>query len=163
MSRWSLRHNEELLWQGRPAPRCYLMRHWRSQVFCIVALVIFICLYVAALQRDFSVMTLTLVLLPVLIFLALGPARLIVRRRRWESVFYAVTSQRLLIQHGLNQQISSYPLIKLQMVAIHSYSERLADLEMTCVDFRPVVFECLEEPDNCLRVLPPQVKVTSCR
>ncbi|MFO7765015.1 MAG: hypothetical protein R6V33_01135 [Pelovirga sp.] len=158
-----MRHNEDLLWQGRPAPRCYLMRHWRSQIICIVALVISIYLFVAAFQRDFSVTTLTLLLLPVLFFLALGPVHLIVRRRRWESVFYAVTSQRLLIQRGANQQISCYPLTKLQAVAIHSYTEHLADVELIFADSRPILFECLEEPENCLRVLPPQVKVTSYR
>ena len=163
MLKWPLEKNEDLLWQGRPAPRCYLLRHWRGQIACVFALIVSIFMFVQAIQRDLSPVTITLLLLLVLIFLAVGPLRLMLLRRCWEGIFYAVTDRRLLIQRGGKKQPVSFPWVNLQAVAVHPYTERLADVELTFVDSRRIVLECLEEPDTCLRVLPSQFKVASGR
>ncbi len=160
MLKWSLEKNEDLLWQGRPAPRCYLMRHWRGQIVCIVALVVSVFMFVQAIRHDFSAITIILLLLLVLLFLAAGPVRLILLRLRWETVFYAVTDRRLLIQCGGEQQTTSYPLANLQTIATRSYTEHLADIQLTFMDSSAIVLECLEEPDTCLRALPASQKVT---
>ena len=163
MIRWPLEKNEDMLWQGRPAPRCYLLRHWRGQVVCVFALIVCIFMVVQAIQRDFSAVAITLLLLFMLIILAVGPVRLILLRYRWESIFYALTDQRLLVQRGSQQQTISYPLVNLQSIVLCSYAERLADIKLTFLDSSRIVLECLEEPDTCLRALPAHTKVTRCQ
>ena len=143
-----------MLWQGRPAPRCYLFRHWRGQLACVVALTGFSFLLIHALKRDVRPIILILLLVSVFIFLAVGPVRLLLLRCRWENIFYAVTSQRFLILYGRKQQIGSYPLADLQSVKVSPYSDKLADIELIFADSRRIVFECLEEPATCLRVFP---------
>ncbi|MBW6509551.1 MAG: hypothetical protein K0A94_08420 [Desulfuromonadales bacterium] len=151
---WPLEKNEVLLWQGRPAPRCYLLRHWRSQLGALVVLLFFGPLFLGSWHRELSLLTLALFLLPLLPALVLGPLRLVYLRRRWETLFYAVTDRRLLVRYGLNKQTLSYPWLSLHAVTLHPYTDRLATIELRFTDSRRVMLECLEEPTTCLRTLP---------
>lgn len=151
---WPLEKNEVLLWQGRPAPRCYLFRYWRSQLGALVVLLFFGTLFGQAWHHDASRPTLVLLLLPLLPALVFGPLRLFYLRWRWETLFYAVTAQRLLVRHGWNKQPFSYPWLTLHAILLHPYTDRLATIELTFTDSRRVMLECLEEPKTCLRTLP---------
>jgi hypothetical protein len=105
--------------------------------------------------RDHDVTPWLLVFLLVLFLLALvcGPVRLIYLRWRWETLFYAISDQRLLVRPGSNKQTVSYPWLMLYAIALHPYTDHLADIELKFTDSQRVVLECLEEPGTCLRVL----------
>lgn len=151
---WPLEKDEVLLWQGRPAPRCYLFRHWRSQLGALIVLLFFGVLSGQAGQRDVSFLIWVFLLVPVLLALVFGPLRLVYLRWRWETLFYAVSDRRLMVRHGNNKKTVSYPWLRLHAVILHPYTDRLANIELTFTDSRRVVLECLEEPGTCLRVLP---------
>lgn len=151
---WPLENTEVLLWQGRPAPRCYLFRYWRSQLGALVVLLVFGAFSGQAWQRDVSLPMLFLFLLPLLLALAFGPFRLLYLRWHWETLFYAVTDRRLLVRHGLNNHVLSYPWVTLHAIVLHPYTDQLADIELTFADANRVILECLEEPRICMRALP---------
>ncbi len=151
---WPLEQNEVLLWQGRPAPRCYLFRYWRSQLGALIVLLFFGALFGQAWQRDLSLPALGFLLLPLLPALLFGPIRLVYLRWRWETLFYAVSDRRLFVRYGWNKQTLSYPWLTLHTVILHPYTDRLATIELTFADSRRVLLECLEEPTICLRTLP---------
>jgi len=153
MLTWPLEEDEVLLWQGRPAPRCYLFRHWRSQLVALAILLFFGTSLWPAFQRDDLSALWFFLLLPMLPALVLGPLRLVYLRWRWETLFYAVSDRRLLIRCGRNKQTVSYPWLMLEAIVLHPYTDRLANIELKFTDSRRVLLECLEEPKTCLRVL----------
>jgi hypothetical protein len=151
---WPLEKNEVLLWQGRPAPRCYLLRHWRSQLGALVVLLLFGVFFGQAWQRDAALPVLAFLLVPLLLALIFGPLRLVYLRRRWETLFYAVSDRRLMVRQGWSKQTISYPWLTLHAIVLHPYTDQLADIELIFADASPMVLECLEEPRTCLRILP---------
>lgn len=153
MLTWPLEKNETLLWQGRPAPRCYLFRYWRSQLVAFVVLLFLGTFFWQPWQLDVAPSTLSFLLVLFVAAVVLGPLRLIYLRWHWETLFYAVSDRRLLIQCGRNIQTVSYPWLMLEAIVLHPYTERLANIELNFTDSRRVMLECLEEPKTCLRVL----------
>jgi len=151
---WPLEKNETLLWQGRPAPRCYLFRLWPSQLFAFFMLLVCFIFFWQAWQRDASLPILGILLLPLLLFLVLGPLRLGYVRWQWETVFYAATDRRVIIRSGYAKQAVSYPWGAVDAIVLRRYTDHLADIELIFADKRRVVLECIEEPRNCLRALP---------
>ncbi len=154
MLMWSLEQDEVLLWQGRPAPRCYLFRFWRSQLVALIVLLLGWVLFWQGRQHDVNLLALIFFLALFLSALVAGPLRLIYLRRHWETLFYAVSDRRLLVQSGSKKQIVSYPWLLLDAIAFHPSTDQLADIELTFTDSRRLVLECLEEPRTCLRALP---------
>jgi len=151
---WPLEKNEVLLWQGRPAPRCYLFRCWRSQSVALVVLLFLGVFFWQAWKRDASYAIWFFLLVPMLPALVFGPLRLVYLRWRWETLFYAVSNRRLLVRHGWHKQTLSYPWLTLQAIVLHHYTNQLATIELLFTDSRRVLLECLEEPKTCLRTLP---------
>lgn len=160
MLSWPLNTDERLLWQGRPAPRCYLFRHWPGQIACFFALVVSLFMLLKSFQQESPSGVSILWVLLTLLLLAFGPLRLILLRRRWETIFYAVTSRRVLILRGKKQEVDTYPLARLQTVNIYRFTSKLADIELLFAGSCKIVLECLEEPDNCLCVLPVSADAT---
>lgn len=154
MLNWSLDEDEILLWQGRPAPRCYLFRYWRSISLSSLALGLIVSVLWWFGGPGLPPSSLALLLLLIALCAVFGPIRLVLLRWRWESVFYAVTDRRTLVQKSFKRVPRSYPHKQLRRIVIHSYSERLASIELLFEGFSVVVLECLEEPDACLESLP---------
>jgi|SRR6056297_1349569 len=150
---WPLEEDEMLLWQGRPAPRCYLFRYWRSQLVALVFLLSVGAFFWQAWQYAVALVTLVFLLVLFMSALAFGPFRLVYLRWRWETLFYAASDRRLLVRHGSNKQPVSYPWLSLQAIVLHPYTDQLADIELKFTGSRRVVLECLEEPKACLRAL----------
>ncbi|MBD1399078.1 hypothetical protein [Pelovirga terrestris] len=151
---WPLEQDEVLLWQGRPAPRCYLFRCWRGQLVTLIVLLFVGAFFRQVRQQDVTSMTLIFFLALFLLALVYGPLRLIYLRWHWETLFYAVSDRRLLVRSGSNKQMVSYPWLLLDAIVVHPYTDQLADIELTFADSRRVVLACLEEPRTCLRALP---------
>lgn len=142
---WSLAPGERLLWQGRPAPRCYVFRHWlyalSASVCCLCC-----CLWLAVLwQGAAGERTFAFVLVLICLTTYLGPGQLLVARWRWESLFYALTDQRLLIRHG--NKLKSYPLGHYRAYQERVYGEDLKSIMIEfCADnvIDRASIECIE-------------------
>lgn len=150
---WPLEEDEVILWQGRPAPRCYLFRYWRSQLVALIILLFVGAFFWQTRQHAVALSTLVFLLVLLLPALVFGPLRLVYLRWRWETIFYAVTDRRLLVRQGRNKQTVSYPWLSLHAMVLHPYTDQLADIELKFTGSRRVVLECLEEPKTCLRAL----------
>ena len=155
---WSLDEAETILWQGRPAPRCYTFRHWLQAT---IGTVLF-------LASSFWVMvginlvrsqnySQWLVVAPVLLAIAaffVGPGQLILARWRWEKIFYALTDQRLLVRNRLiGSKVLTYQLSNFKQSKQKKYGQQLRSLRLSFKGSVPIVLECLEHPELFLQQL----------
>ena len=85
----------------------------------------------------------------------LGPGRIGYRRLCWESEFYALTDQRLLVRKQWKKSPAAYELAQLRDMSIVYYSDQLATIVLTFRTGTRVKLQCLEFPDHCLRILQP--------
>lgn len=150
--RWALalENGEEIRWEGRPAPRCYTFRHWRSSVFGIIFLAI--CSYWQLLGLEVSVeydlAWLAWLPLPFLLigfYLAIG--HLLQARLEWNHVYYAITDHHLLVQRGLLQRrIQSLKLQEITYLSLHRQGEQLGTLHAHKGQEMKLTLHCIEHP-----------------
>ncbi len=156
---WRLEDGETLLWQGRPAPRCYTFRHWLQ---ALIGSVLFLAssFWLMVGMQLIKTQNLSLWLLPLPILLVLGsfcvgPGRILLARWRWGGIFYALTDRRLLVRQRLfSRAVSDYRLEHYRRCKTRKYGENLASLKMFFRNRPPVLLECLEYPALVLRHLP---------
>jgi hypothetical protein len=152
---WPLEKEEILLWQGRPAPRCYLFTRWLQALLgTLLFLVTSVWFWVAwQLWSEGSLNFYLLFgpLLMVVVSFALGPGWLLARRRRWEYIFYALSTTHLFMSsyHG----IKKYPLADLQGFQRKVYGTHLASIRLNFTGYAPVVLECLEYPEHVVELI----------
>lgn len=159
---WPLEDGESLLWQGRPAPRCYTFRRWKiaaAGTFLFLASSFWLMLAYELMQAENHPWWLVLFPAPlVIISLLFGPVHLIVARIEWEQIFYALTDSRLLVRGGLfSPRFKTYPLDKLVDWQQKDYSNQLVSLRLRMNDQPSVILHCLEQPQNLLRHLDREV------
>ena len=154
-----LEPGEQLVWQGRPAPRCYTFRHWLQAT--IGTLLFFACsfwLMVGVQLVKASNYSWWLVTVPLLLVIAsffVGPGQLIIARWRWEKIFYALTDRRLLVRNQLfGARTMEYRLTDFLKFGRKQYGDRLFSLRLSFRNHAPVVLECLEHPELFLAHLP---------
>ena len=156
---WSLEENESILWQGRPAPRCYTFRHWLQAAFgtalflaCSFWLMIGVQLVY---YEDYSWW---LALAPFLLSIAaffVGPGQLALARLRWDEIFYALTDQRLLVRNKLIFcKSSSYQISDFKSYKQKKYGQHLLSIQLFFKGSPPITLECLEHPELFLNHLP---------
>lgn len=154
---WPLHEHETLLWQGRPAPRCYLFKHWLQALLGTLLFLVssFWLMLAWELCRDqsYSLWLLTPPLLLVLVCFALGPGWLLMRRWRWESIFYAVTSSRVLVVRGCVRAVGEYSRKDLQNFQRRNYGDRLASIKLDFGQQGVQILECLEHPELIVELL----------
>ena len=160
---WPLQDDEMLLWQGRPAPRCYVFRRWKQATVGTVlffASSFWLLLAYQLMQTDGYPWWLLLIPAPLVIgFLLLGPGALILSRVRWEQVFYALTDERLLLRGGLlKARVESVCLADVVDWKQKNYGAQLASLRLQLKNKRPLFLLCLEQPQNLLAHLAREVK-----
>lgn len=161
---WSLHADEVLLWQGRPAPRCYLFRHFRSLLSAILVGVGAAFLLWWGGDKSFSAPVAVFPVLILLLSIIFGPVRLLYLRIRWESIYYAVTGTSILIRNQADRPAARYDLELLTKIVTHEITPRLADIDLTFRGGGTVRLKCLEHPESCLRSLPDRlVRETSLR
>lgn len=158
---WPLEDGEALVWQGRPAPRCYTFRNWKlalagTALFLACSFWLMLGYQLVEAENHSSVLILMTLPLVVATF-CLGPGQLLLARWRWEKLFYALTDQRLLIRSGLLvAEVRSYPKEEITGWQQRRFGEQLASIRILRGDAAPLILACLEQPQHLIQHLPPR-------
>ncbi len=148
---WPLTEGETLLWQGRPAPRCYIFRNWKlalagTALFLACSFWMFLGLQLSAGEESSNIMLLMTVPLVIASFM-MGPGQLILSRWRWEKIYYALTDRRVLLRGGLLQtRFCGYSAVEISGWQQKCFGEQLASIRILRGDQAPLIFACLEHP-----------------
>jgi hypothetical protein len=150
---WSaqLEPGEMVSWQGRPAPRCYVFRHWRHSVLGIFLLILSIWWQAVGVLQGHFFGWIWLAWLPlpfVLIGFYSAIGHLLLSRLEWEHVYYALTDRRLLVQRGLfRRRVASLHLNELENFQLCSLGENLGTLRVSGgKPVRILLLCCIEYP-----------------
>ena len=137
-----LQADELLVWQGKPAPRCYTLRNWPHSMFGVVLLLACAVWFYLGLNLEPDPQYTVYGWLPVPFLLAglyLTIGHLLIARIEWESVYYAISDRRLLVQQGLwKKNVSSFLLQ--DIATLGSVSVRATEANRT------LVVACIEYP-----------------
>jgi len=154
-----LEPGEALLWEGRPAPRCYTFRNWKHSLFGVLLLLFsLIWLYWGVeLGRNYRSPLPVLVPTP---FIALGlylsAGHLIRSRLRWEGIYYGLTQRRLLIQDGKRHK--ELPLGKIRYLRMDPFSPQLGTIRLWGEAPAPLAsLCCIEQPAGLIALLEPRM------
>lgn len=156
---WPLKEGEALIWQGRPAPRCYVFRYWLQAllgtlIFLASSFWLMVGYHLVSVER-YSPWLLAIPVLLVCISLIIGPGHIIWKRIQWEHVFYAVSEQRLFVRCGTGPgRVKIFPLGDLKGYRRKRYGKNQVSFRLTFCEQQPVVLECLEHSENFSRCLP---------
>ncbi|PLX88753.1 MAG: hypothetical protein C0618_03580 [Desulfuromonas sp.] len=153
-----LTDNETILWQGRPAPRCYTFRHWKLAALGLMLFLLSSVWQFLALElvEDGHVWWLVLIPAPlVVISFLIGPGQILLARMEWEHLFYCLTDQKLLIKKGLlKRQVGSVSHRQIQHVHQRRYSDSLASVRLQDGHGQTLaILNCLEQPQHLLGCL----------
>lgn len=158
---WPLAEGETLLWQGRPAPRCYTFRNWKlsaAGTILFLACSFWMLLGLELVEAEHYSVLLVLITLPLVVAtFFLGPGQLLLARWRWEKLFYAVTDQRVLVRDGLlTEQFRAFALEEISDWQQRCFGEHLASIRILRGDDAPQILACLEHPQLLMKHLPPR-------
>lgn len=150
-----LRQDEEILWQGRPAPRCYTFRNWKLALiglFLFLASSFWLMLGLQLVSDGHSPL---LSLIPVPLVVAsflMGPGQLLAARIGWERLFYCLTDERVLIQHGLLKgKVREVPREEIDAWKRKRHGEQLASIRLQHRTGKGhIILHCLEQPQFLL-------------
>ncbi len=154
-----LEEGETILWQGRPAPRCYTFRHWfqaaiGTLLFLASSFWLMVGIQLVYYQGHSWWLAVAPFLLVVVAFF-IGPGQLALARLRWEEIYYALTDQRLLVRNKLIIcRSTAYKLSDYKKYKEKKYGQNLLSLKLFFHDAPPVTLECLEHPELLLQHLP---------
>ena len=156
---WTLAEGETILWQGRPAPRCYTFRHWfQATIGTVLFLASSFWLMVGAQLVYYQGYSWWLALAPFLLSVTafiIGPGQLALARLRWEEIYYALTDQRLLVRNKLIIcKSTTYKMDDFNKYKQKKYGKKLLSLKLFFKDSAPVTLECLEHPELFIKLLP---------
>lgn len=149
---WPALHpGESVCWEGRPAPRCYVFRHWRHALFGLaLTLVCTVWSWLGVQQaREMGWPWLVLVPLPFLAYaLWLAGGQLLAARLEWHRVAYVVTDRRLLVRGGvLRARATELPLERVTWFRLQPLGEELGSLRVHGGTDDPVLLlHCIEYP-----------------
>lgn len=162
---WSehLNDGERIVWQGKPAPRCYTFRNWPHSLFGLVLLLSTCVWFYVGLHLESEHQQALYSWIPVPFLLAglyLTVGHLIVARLQWESVYYAISDRHLLLRKGVfRKEVTALPLDTVVWFALKPYSETLGTVLVRCsADERKLVFACLEQPRQMTDLLEAALK-----
>ncbi|OEU71828.1 MAG: hypothetical protein BA864_13800 [Desulfuromonadales bacterium C00003093] len=155
---WPLEKGENLLWQGRPAPRCFTFKNWKLAGIGIVLFLassFWLMLSIQLVRSDNHSWWLVMIPLPVVVLsLCLGPGQLFWARWRWEQIYYALSDQRLFVRIGSREEnFLSYPLAAIRDWKQKRFGSQLASVQIHFAAQKPVVLDCLEQPQILLNHL----------
>lgn len=139
-----------VLWQGRPAPRCYTFRLWKQALMGSLLFLLSSFWLMLAIELAGDGYPRWLMLLPVPIMLGgfvFGPGQIMLARCRWPKIFYYLTEGQLIAVGNKTLDTS-----KISRVKIKTYGDRLASLCIYAGD-ESLVLSCIEEPLSLLNLL----------
>ncbi|KIH75794.1 PH domain-containing protein [Geoalkalibacter ferrihydriticus] len=153
-----LESEETLLWESKPAPRCYTFRNWRRTILGLLLLTLAIYWEITGLglPTGFGPALLGWFLLPLFaagLWFSVG--HYILARREWENVFYGASNRRLLVQRGLIQsRRRSLDLDKVSGYRLHPHGQHLADVQVFVAhEKKSLTFHCIEHPEQLTAIL----------
>ncbi len=141
---------EEVIWQGRPAPRCYVFLKWKQGLLGLMLFLLssFWLMLGWQLVEDGHPAWILALPLPLIIGSFLfGPWQLLSARLKWPGVFYALTDKRLWTSDS-----EALELVAVARVRVRYHGERLASLRLESQE-RQLVLRCIEQPQTFLRLL----------
>jgi len=148
---------ERILWEARPAPRCFVFRQWPQALFGAVFLLL--CLVwqvwgVAVARAHDATWAVWLPLPFVLLGLQLSVGRLVAARLEWPHVTYAITDHRLLVRCGLlRRRLLCLELNEMTGFRLNFQSENLGTLHVYREKERLRTLYCLEYPRRATDLL----------
>lgn len=160
MEQGSNESDNEILWQGRPAPRCYTFRQWKQALAgsALFLLSSFWLLLAVELIGEGQPTWLALLPLPLIIgSFIFGPAQILLARWRWPKIFYYLSEQRLFASDGQGVLLAEVTAVRQQR-----QGEHLASLRIEAAGGDALVLRCIEQPGILLALLQercPQLKV----
>jgi len=146
-----LEAGEKILWQGRPAPRCYTFQYWKQALLGSVLFLVssFWLMLAIELIDDGQPFWLACLPLPLIIGgFIFGPLQILLARWRWPKIFYRLTDKRLCLSQGRAAQLSNIIEIKMK-----KQGEHLASLRILAAGERPLILHCIEQPESLLSLL----------
>jgi hypothetical protein len=165
-----LQAGEQLLWSGRPAPRCYTFRNWKHSLVGLLLLLLGVWWLTVGTQLAavYQLPYLAWIPLPVCLgglYLAFG--HVLKSRLEWEHLFYAVTDRRLLSCRGRNPVLQQLPLDGVSYFRLKPYAAELGSLavfagsaeqrlDFKCIEHPRIVTELLEQRMRRSGVLAPE-------
>lgn len=153
----SLTDGEQLLWEARPAPRCFVFRQWRQALFGAVFLLI--CLVwqawgVAVARAHDAAWAVWLPLPFVLIGLQFSVGRLVIARLEWPHAVFAITDRRVLVQRGLlRPRVRELLLTEMTYFNLVLQADELGTLQLYKGEQMALVLPCVEYPRRATRFL----------
>ncbi len=160
MNAIELETGEKILWQGRPAPRCYTFQYWKQALVGSTLFLVSSFWLMLALELINEGQPVWLAVLPLPLIMGsffFGPAQILLARWRWPKIFYQLTDKQLGTSAGRSVQLSKITDIKLK-----KQGESLASLRVAVEDSKPLIIHCIEQPDRLISLLNqhcPQLKV----
>lgn len=157
---WSahLAADESVLWEGRPAPRCFVFRNWRHSLFGLLLLLLSTWWLGVGYQLGHLYDWIWLGWLPlpfVLLGLYLALGHVLLARCEWERVFYAVTDRRVLVLRGLlRRRCESLALPEVTWLMVRSHGRELATVRVCPGATRPpLILSCVEHPGRLIELI----------
>lgn len=146
-----LQENEKVVWQGRPAPRCFTFRNWQHSIFGMVVLVMSLFWLSFGLRLGTEAQQIVYGLIPIPFLLAgiyLTVGHLLLARLEWEHVFYAVTDRRLIVVRGLfKRRVESAVLSEIIWFQLRPLGEQLGTVRVRFRDLeQKMTISCIEYP-----------------
>lgn len=154
-----LNPEEMVLWEGRPAPRCYTFRNWRHSIFGILFLLLATWWEAVGMQMSavYELPWLAWLPIPFVVFgLYLGLLHHLVARLEWDRVGYLITDRRILVRRGFFRprqeclemdQVSYFRLKPLgeSLGSFQIYGETAQDrVALLCIEYPRRVVDLLE-------------------
>lgn len=150
--------DEPLVWEGRPAPRCFTFRNWRHSVFGIIFLLLCSWWQSVGIQMAavYELPWLAWLPTPFLLgglYLSLG--HLLLARLEWDKVFYAASGRRLLVRRGLLRlRLATLDLERLSYFRMQPLGKELGTFRVHGAPDDPVlVLHCIEHPQRLIALL----------
>lgn len=158
MLAWSqvIAQDESIVWQARPAPRCFTFRRWKQALFGALITVMSVWWLVTGWELIVQGEHRLWAMVPVP-FLLLGGyltvGQLVVARLEWERVFYAMTERQLLVQCGVfRSRLIAFDLTTLSYQCLYPLGEQLGTLYVEA-GTRHITLNCIEYPQELYRRL----------
>ena len=148
---------EEVRWQGRPAPRCYTFRHWRHSIFGALFLAVSIYWQVLGVLMAETYAIPWLAWLPVCFVLTggyLSVGHLLQARLEWNHVHYVITDRRILCQRGLLwRDIRSMELAEITYFKLQRQGDQLGTFQIHKGEAKALILHCIEYPQRVTELL----------
>ena len=157
-----LKDGETLVWEARPAPRCYTFRHWRHSIFGVIFLLICCVWQVLGFEMaaEYDIAWLKLLPLPfVVIGIYFSVGHLLQARLEWNNVRYLITDKRLIALRGLTKRYEqTISLTDLTYLSLRMQGEQLGTLRVHAGKESSITLHCLEHPQRPTALLEEAIK-----